>query len=174
MRARLTPGQLHTVEQVFDGDQELLAFFRAGFTQATARLTEVEAPYTLWQFVFRELERLGVDAKGRKARGIPARIVSALIAVRKAMGAHERHPAFHEMGAVGYQFEKLPGWVRPDGSGVDPFPNGGEFVMLCPVHMGTANAQFTIWSRRSPEECLEQRLASEGVHLRFHRRERQN
>lgn len=172
MRARLTPGQVNTVEQVFAGDADDLAFFRAGKRRATSKLVEIEAPYTMWQHVFIELERLGVDARGRKARGIPARVVSALTAVRKAMGAHERHPAYREMGMIGYHFDKLPGWVRPDGSGVDPFPNGGEFVMLCPEHMGTANQQFTIWSRRRPEECLEQPLATESFHLRFHRRER--
>jgi hypothetical protein len=167
---------VNTVEQVFAGDPEDLAFFRSWRRRATSKLVEIEAPYTLWQHVFVELERLGVDARGRKARGIPARVVSALIAVRKAMGAHERHPAFHEMGMVGWHFDKLPAWERiDDDSGiyrVDPFPNGGEFVMLCPVHMGTANQQFTIWSRCRPEECLEQPLATESFHLRFHRRER--
>lgn len=169
MRYRFTRGQINTIEQTFHGDEYDLAFFRSCIVDSTSTMTIVDAPYTMWQYVFVELERAGISAKGRKARGIPMRVVSALTAVRRAMGGEERHPARKGIGMIGFHFEYLPAWERPDGT-YDPFPNGGTFWMLAPEHMGTADQQFTVWSRRRPEECLEQRLAAESLHLRFHGR----
>lgn len=182
MRVRLTNGQVNTCEQAFEGDMDDLDFFRADMRRANRTQLEVDGPYTMWVKIRDWLMEAGIDARGKKQRGAPARIVSALQAVTSATNAYARHPAMYGNGLLGHHFDIFPVWleldVGPRGRMWAPAPSRGAtgaFTILVPSWHGTADQQITAWSSGSAEDCVDQRLASESVHRRFqdvHPRER--
>ncbi len=175
MRVRLTNGQVNTCEQAFEGDADDLAFFRERMVRANRTQLSVDGPYTMWLMIRDWLMEAGVNAKGKKERGVPARIVSALQAVTSATNAYARHPAMFGQGLLGHHFDIFPVWLVLDAGprspiwSPEPTRNTGAFTILVPSWHGTANQQITAWSRGRPEDCVDERDASELTHLRFQR-----